>query len=204
VQLRTAENVKEFDPAVWVDRHGNYLFAFACARLRDRLAAEDIVQETLLAAVAMYDSSVEKSSERVWLGGILKHKIIDFFRRRSREIDVTGEEADMSSYQYLFADETWKDHWTENTMPIEWQITPQEALEKGEFCAVLENCLGELPTITANAFTLHEMDGFGASEICEILQVSPDNYRAMLHRARTHLRRCLEYDWFRKVNIEGD
>jgi len=197
----TAENVKQFDPTVWVDLHGDYLFAFAFSRLRDESAAEDVVQETLLAAVAADDSLAEKSSERAWLCGILKHKIVDFFRRCAGEIDLTGEETDMSSYQYLFADETWKDHWTESTMPVEWQITPEQALERGEFCAVLKNCLGELPARTANAFTLHEMDGFEAAEICEILQVSRDGYRAMLHRARTHLRRCLEYDWFRKVNI---
>jgi RNA polymerase sigma-70 factor (TIGR02943 family) len=204
VQVQTAENVKEFDPTVWVDLHGDYLFAFAFSRLRDESAAESAVRETLLAAIAAIesrDSCAEKSSEKTWLCDILKHKIIDLFRRNPGEADLTGEEADMSSYQYLFADEIWKDHWTESTMPVEWQTTPAQALEKGEFCAVLENCLGELPARVANAFTLHEMDGFDGAQVCEILQVSKDNYRVMLHRARTHLRRCLEYDWFRKVNV---
>jgi RNA polymerase sigma-70 factor (TIGR02943 family) len=200
----TAEKVKEFDATVWVDLYGDYLFAVAFARLRDEAAAERMVQETLLAALACRDSGAEYTSEKTWLGGILKDKIIDFFRRRFRGIDLTAEEAELSAYRYLFADETWKDHWTEKTMPVEWQMTPEQALERGEFCAVLENCLGELPARVANCFTLHEMDGFQASEICEILQVSKDNYRLMLHRARTHLRRCLEYDWFRKITVIGD
>jgi len=201
VQAKTAENKKTFDPTVWVDRHGDYLFAFAFSRLRDEAAAEDLVQETLLAAIRSFDSFAGNSTERTWLTGILKHKIIDSFRRNSRQIDLTDDEKDLSGYQYLFADETWKDHWTEETMPSDWRTTPEKELENGEFCAVLEHCLGELPIRVANAFTLHEMDGLEGAEICNILHVSKDNYWVMLHRARTHLRRCLEYGWFRKVNF---
>ncbi len=201
VLVQTAEKVREFDPTVWVDRHGDYLFALALSRVRDASAAENIVQETLLAAIEAYDSGSEKSSEKTWLGRILKHKIIDFFRRTRRALDLTDEESDMSAYQYLFADETWKGHWSESAMPSDWKSTPEQALRKDEFCAVLEYCLGELPARIADCFTLHEMDGFDAREICEILQVSKDNYRFMLHRARTHLRRCLEDDWYGKANV---
>lgn len=200
MQIQTAENKKSFDPTVWVDLYGDFLFAFAFSRVRDESQAEDIVQETLLAAIQSFDSYSGESAERTWLTGILKHKIIDFFRRNSKHIDLTIEESDLSSYQYLFADETWKDHWTEETTPVEWRSTPEQALQKVEFCNVLENCLGELPERIANAFTLHEMDGLDGTEICDILHVSKDNYWVMLHRARTHLRRCLEYDWFRKVS----
>ena len=196
-----AENVKEFDPTVWVDLYGDYLFAFAFARVRCPATAEDLVQETLLAAIASFDSFAEESSERTWLTGILKHKIIDHFRRNRRRVGLNSEEADLTSYDYLFADETWKDHWTAETMPVEWKMTPERALETDEFSGVLKNCLGELPERIASAFTLHEMDGIDAPQICEILQVSKDNCRVMLHRARMHLRRCLEYDWFRKVNL---
>jgi RNA polymerase sigma-70 factor, ECF subfamily len=195
--LTVATKIKEFDPTVWVDAHGDFLFAFAFSRVRNEAAAEDLVRETLIAALQSFSVCDENSSERVWLTGILKHKIIDFWR----QVDLAEDEAELSSYDYLFADERWTDHWTESTMPTEWNITPDEALEKGEFCHVLEHCLGELPARVANAFTMHEMDGLGGAEICEILQISKDNYQLMLHRARTHLRRCLEYDWFRKVNV---
>jgi len=201
VQVLTAAiKIKEFDPTAWVEAHGDYLFALAFSRVRDEAAAEGIVRETMLAALHSDSLSGEKSSERVWLAGILKIKVIEFFRN-IRQVDSAEDETEMSSYDYLFADETWKDHWTENTMPREWNISPDEALEKGEFCAVLEHCLGELPARVASAFTMHEMDGLGGAEICEILQISRDKYQLVLHRARTHLRRCLEYDWFRKVKV---
>src|SRR5215203_639075 len=108
----TAENVKEFDPTVWVDAHGDYLFSFAFSRVRNEFLAEDLVQDTLLAAMQAKNSFAEKSSERTWLCGILKHKIIDHFRRRSREVELTEEEADLSSYDYMFQTEgTGKGHW---------------------------------------------------------------------------------------------
>ena len=196
-----AENVKTFDPTVWVDQYGDYLFAFAFSRVRCEATAEELVQAALLAALAAYDSSAEESSEKSWLTGILKDKIIDHFRQTCPQSDLSRDEADLTPYEYLFADDTWKDHWTAETMPIEWKTTPERELETGEFSAVLKHCLGELPARIANAFTLREMDGVDAPQICEILQVSKDNYRVMLHRARTHLRRCLEYDWFRKINL---
>jgi RNA polymerase sigma-70 factor (ECF subfamily) len=165
------------------------------------MTAEDLVRETLLAALASDDSFAGEPSEKTWLKKILIYKIIDHFRRNCRQLDLTAEEADLTAYDYLFADETWKDHWTEETMPVDWKTTSAEALETGEFSRVLKNCLGELPERIACAFTLHEMDGFDAPQICEILHVSKDNYWVMLHRARTHLRRCLDFDWFRKVNL---
>lgn len=201
MQAERAENAKQFDPTVWVDRYGDYLFAFAFSRVRCSVTAEDIVRKTLLAALASRSAFAGESSEKTWLTGILKHKVIDHFRRNRQNADLTADEADLSSYDYLFADETWKNHWTAETMPVEWKTTPERALETDEFSNVLKNCLGELPERIANAFTLHEMDGFQASEICDILQVSKENCRFMLHRARTHLRRCLEYGWFRKVSL---
>src|SRR5689334_7004783 len=60
-----------------------YLFRVAHLQLRDRDAADDVVQETLLAALSGGFSG--RSSLRTWLTGILKHKIVDAIRRRQRD-----------------------------------------------------------------------------------------------------------------------
>ena len=73
------------DPSEWVGQYGDYLFRYAMLRLRDRPAAEDLVQETFLAALKARGSFSGNSSESTWLVGILKHKIADHFRRQSRE-----------------------------------------------------------------------------------------------------------------------
>lgn len=38
------------DPKKWVDLYGDHLYRYAFARVRNRIAAEDLVQETFLAA----------------------------------------------------------------------------------------------------------------------------------------------------------
>ena len=200
MQLQTAENQTTFDATVWVDAHGDYLFAFALSRVRDEFLAEDLVQDTLLAAMQARNSFAKKSSERTWLCGILKHKIIDHFRKSSREVELTEEEGDMSSYDYLFQTEgAGSGHWTAESKPTIWQENPEQVLEHAEFRGILTHCLSELPGRVANCFTLREMDGYDSNEICDFLHISPNNFWVMMRRARLHLRRCIDNNWFKKV-----
>src|ERR1041385_4877957 len=69
----------------WVDTHADYLFNFAIGQLRDANHAEDLVQDTFLAAVKAQDGFRGKSSARTWLVGILRHKIYDYLRKTCRE-----------------------------------------------------------------------------------------------------------------------
>lgn len=189
---------KKFNPILWVDEYGDYLFGFAFSRVRCEATAEDLVQETLLAGIQSIKNYRETSSEKTWLCGILKHKIIDFYRKTSREVELTEEETEMSSYDYLFRKEgVWKGHWTAEPHPIVWNKNPEDVFEQSEFRGVLMHCLDELPERIANVFTLREMDGFAAAEICELLMISPNNFWVMMHRARLHLRSCIDTNWFR-------
>src|SRR5439155_314666 len=72
-------------PDDWVEAHGDYLFNFATGQLRDASVAEDLVQDTFLAAFKARDRFASQSSERTWLVGILRHKIYDHLRRACRE-----------------------------------------------------------------------------------------------------------------------
>src|SRR5262245_53041992 len=100
------------DCATWVDQHGDYLFRFAVFRLRDRTAAEDVVQETFLAALRSYEKFAGRGSERTWLVGILKHKIIDHFRRTSREAPLAEDAAEGPVHEEFFQRSgQWIGHW---------------------------------------------------------------------------------------------
>lgn len=189
----------QINPTAWVDRHGSFLFSFAYSRVRDKSIAEDMVQDTLLAAIQHMDSFEARAAERTWLTGILKHKIIDHYRKSSRETELTDEEEDMSSYDYLFREDgVWKGHWAAESRPIVWEGNPEAVLEHSEFREILRHCLGELPERVANVFSLREMDGYDAPEICGFLNISQSNFWVMMHRARLHLRRCIDTNWFRK------
>lgn len=187
------------DPTVWVDEHGDYLFRYAFMRLRDEAAAEDMVQETLLAAIQSLASYGGKSSERTWLTSILKHKIIDYYRKSSRETPLDPSETDLSDFDKFFErSDEWQNHWNNKLQPHEWKGSPEEVFEQNEFFDVLQNCMSKLPERVASVFALREMDGLETSEICEILCLSSNNFWVMMHRARMSLRRCIEVNWFRK------
>jgi RNA polymerase sigma-70 factor (ECF subfamily) len=185
------------DPSVWVDLHGDYLYRYALLRLRDRALAEDVVQETLLAALQSRHAYAGRSAERTWLTGILKHKLIDYFRKSSRQAGVNQPEGAEFEHDELFRSEgQWKDHFDPARAPVEWCAGPAELLEQGEFWEVFGKCLSPLPPRVGSAFTLREMEGLSSEEICEVLGITVNNLWVMLHRARMHLRRCLELNWF--------
>ncbi|MBW2090236.1 MAG: sigma-70 family RNA polymerase sigma factor [Deltaproteobacteria bacterium] len=73
------------DPETWVDQYGDYLYRFALARIKDQAVAEDLVQETFLAALQGRKSFNGQSAVKTWLSAILKHKIVDYLRKKNRE-----------------------------------------------------------------------------------------------------------------------
>ncbi len=184
------------DPGTWLDHHGDYLFRYALMRVHDAGMAEDLLQEALLAAVGAYESHAGRSSERTWLVGILKHKVIDYFRRvaRSAEFQLMPE-CEEDGSEWFENSGPWRGHWREDRAPVSWPI---HALESREFLETFEHCLAKLPQQMSIAFTLREIDGFTSTEICEILNVTPNNLWVLLHRSRAKLRELLEVEWFHK------
>jgi RNA polymerase sigma-70 factor (ECF subfamily) len=166
-----------------------YLLRYATLQLRDSAAAEDAVQETLLAALAGEASFGGRSNLRTWLTGILKHKIVDTIRRTSREAPVASED----EFEALFDE---RGHWIE--MPQAW-ADPDASLEQKEFFAVLEDCLAKLPAKTSQAFMLREHMGLETTDICKELSVTPTHVWVLLHRARMALRLCIQMNWFGKT-----
>ena len=169
-----------------------YLLRYATLQLRDSAAAEDAVQETLLAALAAEAGFAGRSNLRTWITGILKHKIVDTIRRQNRERPASDFEPgdDMGEFDGLF---DRRDHWRE--APDEWQ-QPEGALGQRQFLAALEACLRALPERTARVFMMREHLGLETPEICKDLGITATLCWVILHRARMALRMCLEKNWF--------
>ncbi len=184
------------DPERWVAEYGDALFGFATTRVRDRAIAQDLVQETFLAAIRASQGFAGRSTERAWLFGILRNKLADHYRLQSRELALPDPEAPFPEEQGAFGDRgLGKDGWVGRMAPKAWE-TPDETLVNKEFQGVLKSCLSKLPNKVAQAFLLREIEGALPEEVCKDLGVSPNNLWVMLHRARMGLRRCLEVHWF--------
>jgi RNA polymerase sigma-70 factor (ECF subfamily) len=190
------------NPDQWVQDHGDILFRYALARVRDAALAEDMVQETFLAAIKSHDKFSGRSAERTWLVGILKHKIIDYIRKASRQtsyedMDIPAQAADLSGDFYFDR----KGHW--KIKPPDWQTNPRQQFEQEEFHDVLQNCLTKLPDRLRQVFILRELEDMDADEICQTLDITPSNLWVMLHRARNGLKGCLEKNWLNPVSGEA-
>ena len=180
--------------AQWLDEHGDYLFRFACFQVRDDAAAEDLVQDTLLAAFSAKRDFRQHASVRTWLTAILKNKIVDHFRRVRREIpagSVIESETEEDATATLFDE---RGHW--RSRPLDTK-DPALALEDKQFWRALSECLAGLSPVQAEAFVLAELHELTTAEVCKVLQLKPSNVWVVLHRARTRLRLCLENRWLR-------
>ncbi|MDP2786825.1 MAG: sigma-70 family RNA polymerase sigma factor [Pseudomonadota bacterium] len=187
------------EPEQWLDDHGTALYSFALARIRDEHLAEEAVQETLLAALESRERFSGAASVRTWLIGILKHKIMDHFRRASREApldDPAGcDDLDEGASDEMFAaDGHWRDRMAD------WG-DPQETLERSQFMAILQRCLDALPPRLARLFWLREVMEEDSEIICKELAITPTNLWTMLHRGRLGLRQCLDRNWVGNVTI---
>jgi RNA polymerase sigma-70 factor (ECF subfamily) len=180
------------DPETWLEEHGDALYRYAWLHLRDQSAAEDAVQDTLLAALSAWSTFAGKSSVRTWLIGILRHKILDRRRKAGRE----ASESDVGTNIDILRDQ-FEDHGLWRNGPQRWGRHPDQALEQREFWDVLRWCLTELPPRMLAAFTARELDGRPGKDVCQDLGLTATNLWTLLHRARTALRKCLETRWFR-------
>jgi RNA polymerase sigma-70 factor (ECF subfamily) len=183
-------------PEKWVDLYGNYLYRYALFRVYESTVAEDLVQETFLAALGSFKDFQYRSSIKTWLTGILKHKIIDHFRKTAKEQKINDIEPNVNKLEDLF---DRNGHW--KIKPAEWDADPEKLYDQKEFIKVLHKCLSKLPGRQAGAFILREIVGEKTKEICKILDVSTTNCWVLLHRARMYLRRCLEINWFTNVDV---
>jgi RNA polymerase sigma-70 factor (ECF subfamily) len=168
------------------------LLRFARLQLRDDGAVEDVVQEALLAAIENARNFEGAAAAATWVFAILKNKLIDEFRRRSRSpVIVMEDEVGLET----LLDEQFdvRGHWREP--PPAWS-DPGTSLEQKRFWEVFEICISSLPERPARVFGMRELIGMESDEICKELGISASNCWVLLHRARLGLRDCLSRRWF--------
>ena len=181
----------------WVVEHGDYLYRYCIKHFYDSSLAEDLIQDTLLAAVTARERFQGGSSVRTWLTGILRHKMIDRMRSTASRPTVSADELGDDQLSRYFDQH---DHWRPETGPIHWTLNPEQLFEKKAFTSVLQECLAKVPARLRNVFMLREFDGLSREEICNSLELTPTHVGVMLHRCRIALRDCLQLNWHGETN----
>jgi RNA polymerase sigma-70 factor, ECF subfamily len=166
-------------------RHASYAVG-------DSGAAEDLVQDTLIAVVEQGERRRGEASLVTWSIAILKNKIADWYRAPAQRRVVALAAEDDAIDEVVDAlyrrDGSYAD-----SVP-DWQ-GPESREEQRQMMSVLERCMTALPQQTGRVFMMREWLGFENGEICERLRISAENCRTILFRARTALRVCMQHKW---------
>jgi RNA polymerase sigma-70 factor (TIGR02943 family) len=179
----------------WNELYRTDLTKWAFHKTNDMPMAEDIVQETFMAAVHAFHSFEGRSNPKTWLFSILKNKIMDYFRKKYKMDMVHATESQvLHTDQFFNPNKTWK----KEKAPGEWPEEQKELLDDEQFRSVLALCMGRLPALWSTAMQLKYLDQRNGSAICEDLGISQANFWQILHRAKLQLRDCLTNEWFNK------
>lgn len=177
--------ITHVDPSKWLDLYGNALFAYASSFLRNREFAEEVVQETFLAALKHKDQFRGVGTEGAWLMGILKRKLIDHLRSRARQ-PLSLENPD-TAVDSMFDK---KGHWLKSCKASSYMRL--DRLEAEEFREIFSMCFQGLPKSQASTFLLKVVQQESTEEVCKQLEISATNLYVLMHRARIRLAECIK------------
>lgn len=173
------------------------MLKFAILQLSSFQLAEDAVQEALASAYQHISSFTGRAAFKTWVFAILKNKIIDLIRQKSRLMTMSelfnDEESELSIDALFDA----SGHWHKYEAPQAWQ-SPEQMMEQQDFWIVFDACLNHLPAKYAQVFMLREMIELSSDEICEKLELTISHFNVLMYRSRTRLRECLENKWLRE------
>ena len=142
------------------------LMGYAQRAVRQHELARDLVQETWLAGARHLGSFDGRASFRTWMVGILKHKIIDHYRRADRELGVDVEVVSEP----------------QNDVHLDW----------ARALGVVRDELTHLPDLQRRAVELCDVQGVSRDEAAQRLGVERGHLRVLLHRGRNRLRETLQ------------
>lgn len=178
--------------AALVARHAGALLRVAQSLVRDRAAAEEVVQETWMGVLTGIDTFEGRSSLRTWLFQILVNKARTRFAREGRSIPFSAL-ADSGDGDPPAVDPSRFDErqaWREP--PAAWDDNPESIAMRSESLAAIEAAIDQLPEAQRAVLTMRDIEGLETEDICNLLAITVTNQRVLLHRARAKVRQELE------------
>jgi RNA polymerase sigma-70 factor, ECF subfamily len=183
--------------AATVDEWSPVMLRVAQRYVRDRQAAEDVVQEAWLGVITGLARFEGRSSVRSWAFAILINRAKS---RRDRDLRVvpsavlTGEEPSgptVDPARFQGPDGDYPGHWTSAGVPRPWGQPERSVLDR-EIREVVDRALDHVPERQRLVVEMRDVQGMSAEETCAALHLSSQNQRVLLHRGRAAVRTALE------------
>lgn len=164
----------------------------------DRMAAEDVVQDTWLGVLQGIHRFEGRASLKTWIFRILTNRAKTRRQREARSLPFSAladfDEADepaVDSSRFNPADASqWPGHWV--AFPRNRTELPEDRVLSRETLAVVLQAIAVLPPAQREVITLRDVEGWSSADVREALEIGEANQRVLLHRARSKVRRALE------------
>jgi RNA polymerase sigma-70 factor (ECF subfamily) len=157
-----------------VERYASSIVSLAYRMVGERADAEDLAQETFLAAFKALPTFRADAKFSTWLYRIAMNKCKDWLRaRRAAQGALEAEAED------LFAE-----------LAVD-PATPERALSQRQVADHLNRAIQKLPPLYREAFVLKHVEGLDYEEMEQIVGVHRDTLKMRVYKARTHLCRAL-------------
>jgi RNA polymerase sigma-70 factor, ECF subfamily len=177
-----------------VSRHQAMMLRVAFSYVHNRAVAEEVVQEAWLGVLNGIDRFEERSSLKTWIFRILTNTAKTRAQREGRSVpftDLAGDEGPAVDPDRFLPDrDRWAGHWA--SPPRGWEGIPEQRLLGRETLAHLRDAISALPARQQRVIVLRDVEGWSPEEVCAALDVSDNNQRVLLHRARAKVRQALE------------
>jgi len=182
-----------------VDQHGSAMLRVAASYVKSRTVAEEVVQDTWLAVLNGLERFEGRSSLRTWIFRILTNAAKTRAEREGRIVSFSDIASATRNAEPALELERFLD--ASHGGPAGWWVAPlrrwpddgpAERLFARETRARISRAIGALAPAQRIVITLRDVEGWSADEVCEALEISDENQRVLLNRARARVRRSLE------------
>jgi len=178
----------------WVHQFSDELYSWAFYKTSSKETAEDLVQETFLAAYHKIDSFQGKSQPKTWLFAILNNKVVDYYRKSARTTKNNFHLTEESGFELSDGLFNTTENWINKEVNPIWE-SDGELLDNPDFNLVLQYCIEDLPQKWKLAINSKYLSDQKAEDICKELEITTSNYWQIIHRAKLLLKKCLESKW---------
>jgi RNA polymerase sigma-70 factor (ECF subfamily) len=185
--------------AALVDAYGPAMRRVARTFVRSDAVADEVVQEAWLGALRGLDRFEGRAALKTWLFRIVANIARTHAVREARalpfsalevEREAESHEPAVAPERFQGPDGRFPGGWT--SFPLPWSNEPEAALLSAEARRLVDAAIATLPTGQRLVITLRDVEGWDASEVCSVLELSETNQRVLLHRARAKVRAAIE------------
>jgi RNA polymerase sigma factor (sigma-70 family) len=166
--IESVRKGNQSDFEILVDKYKNKAFSLLCNMLKDRMEAEEVLQDAFLKAYNGLNNFKQESKFSTWFYRIVYNTALTRLSAARRKIEKEmlsiDEEIKLSDDTYF------------------------QQSEKKELSQLLGELIEKLPPNYASVITMYYLEEMSCEEISEVTNRSVSNVKVLLHRSRNALR----------------